>query len=723
MGSNTVSILQWNITSSNWDTHFTLTVENNPKSVFIGDANNDGFKDILASCGTSVSIILWNATSGGWDPQITKTNVAFSGITSIFMGDANNDGFNDIITSNGENTVSIILWNSGPDIIVNSPSPNQLIGNKAPTFDLMILDDNLDTTWYTLDGGLTSYPFVGTNGTINQGTWSAQPNGSVTIRFYAIDTLGSLNFSEVTVRKDVSKPVILINTPNFNQLFGITAPNYSVEIKGQNLGTFWYTIDGGATNYTFIANDTINPAVWDIQPNGTVTIAFYANNSLGNIGFNEVTVRKDIDPPEIRINEPDPYIVFSETAPLFDLTIVEGNLDQIWYTIDGGLTNYTRVNTSGIINQGVWDAQPNGTVTIRFYANDTFGNLNFSEVTVRKDVILPSIIITSPNSTSTWQTGNSYDILWNSPGLIPNLKIELHLFGPSVMVITASTPNNGSFSWIVPTSLINSTIYKIRISNALDETMYNESEYFEIYTPYVLGDWIAITNPLGFVSWETGTTHPINWNAISSLVNVKIELYRNGILETLISTSTPNNGSYLWTIPSGLVNSTLYQIKITDVSNSSTYDLSDYFEIYTLNVPTDSITVTNPLGFVSWETGTPHPISWTSTGSIANVKIELYKGNFLEITIISSTSNNGSHSWTIPNDLTNATNYRIKISDVSNSLFYDYSDNFIIYNSITGSPPDNSTEIPGYDIFLLLGLIWVISAIFIKKRHKLTTSK
>lgn len=91
---------------------------------------------------------------------------------------------------------------------------------------------------------------------------------------------------------------------------------------------------------------------------------------------------------------------------------------------------------------------------------------------------------------------------------------------------------------------------------------------------------ITVINPSGFVEWETGTTHTINWTSTSSIINVKIDLYRNGILETVLSASTSNEGSYSWTIPSGLMNSTEYQIKITDVSNSSTFDFSEYFGIY-----------------------------------------------------------------------------------------------------------------------------------------------
>ena len=61
---------------------------------------------------------------------------------------------------------------------------------------------------------------------------------------------------------------------------------------------------------------------------------------------------------------------------------------------------------------------------------------------------------------------------------------------------------------------------------------------------------------------------------------MKIELFKNSLFELEINSSTPNDGIYFWSIPDGLENSTQYQIKITDVSNSSIYDYSDPFEIY-----------------------------------------------------------------------------------------------------------------------------------------------
>ena len=42
---------------------------------------------------------------------------------------------------------------------------------------------------------------------------------------------------------------------------------------------------------------TINQALWDALPEGNVIIRFYANDTLGRIGFQEVTVVKTISQP------------------------------------------------------------------------------------------------------------------------------------------------------------------------------------------------------------------------------------------------------------------------------------------------------------------------------------------------------------------------------------------------------------------------------------------
>ena len=93
-----------------------------------------------------------------------------------------------------------------------------------------------------------------------------------------------------------------------------------------------------------------------------------------------------------------------------------------------------------------------------------------------------------------------------------------------------------------------------------------------------------------------------------------------------------------------------------------------------------SITVLSPNGGESWLIGTTHTIKWSSTGNHrSNVRIELFKAGILNRTISVSTANDGSYRWKILSTQVLGTDYKIKITNMSNMVDYDFSnDNFTI---------------------------------------------
>ncbi len=329
---------------------------------------------------------------------------------------------------------------------------------------------------------------------------------------------------------------------------------------------------------------------------------------------------------------------------------------------------------------------------------------------------IPSLTITTPDSTSVWETGTSQSITWSSTGSSSDVKLELYENDVLVMEIVANTPNDGEFSWAIPSDLTDSTLYQIKITDAANPATDDFSDYFEIFT--IIPDTLTITSPDSTSVWETGTSHAITWTSTGSLTDVKLELYKDDVFVIEIIASTTNDGSYSWALPTTLGDSTQYQIKITDAANPATDDFSDYFEIFTSPVVSDTITVTNPDSLTAWETGTTHSITWTPTGSITNVKIELYKDGVFEREIVASTANDGSYNWTIPTDLEDGIDYQIRISDVSNPTTYDDSSNF----ALTSLPISTTPGIPGYNLYFLIGIICVASGILVKKRKKLRTT-
>jgi len=101
-------------------------------------------------------------------------------------------------------------------------------------------------------------------------------------------------------------------------------------------------------------------------------------------------------------------------------------------------------------------------------------------------------------------------------------------------------------------------------------------------------------------------------------------IYTGGSYYQTITSSTPDDGSYSWSIPLSYDDYSSYKVKITDTSDSSCQDYSNsYFALY----DGCDIHVISPTGDENWELGSTHNIDWTSQLTGGNVKIELYKGS------------------------------------------------------------------------------------------------
>ena len=165
--------------------------------------------------------------------------------------------------------------------------------------------------------------------------------------------------------------------------------NYFVE-NGENAKD-WGT--DNKWNSTTIGNYWDNWTSPDVSPNdGIVDDPYtYIGGSAGSIDY--LPIAED-GAPVIVINSPTSSDVFGVNAPSFDVIITDIYVDSMWYTIDGGINNYTFIE-NGVINQTAWAALTEGDVTITFYAKDIVGNEASESVTVVKTTagLDPGIII------------------------------------------------------------------------------------------------------------------------------------------------------------------------------------------------------------------------------------------------------------------------------------------------------------------------------------------
>ncbi|MFX1375866.1 MAG: M1 family metallopeptidase [Promethearchaeota archaeon] len=107
-----------------------------------------------------------------------------------------------------ETTDIIIIDDVDPEINILSPSQNDEFGKTSPSFEILIIEVDLDTTWYTIDEGMNNYTFSGLIGTIDQNAWNEAPEGNVTIGFYAKDNSGNVGYAEIVVVKKIEDPII-----------------------------------------------------------------------------------------------------------------------------------------------------------------------------------------------------------------------------------------------------------------------------------------------------------------------------------------------------------------------------------------------------------------------------------------------------------------------------------------------------------------------------------
>jgi hypothetical protein len=270
----------------------------------------------------------------------------------------------------------------------------------------------------------------------------------------------------------------------------------------------------------------------------------------------------------------------------------------------------------------------------------------------------PFITVTSPNGGESLGVGEPHLITWTNTGAINNVKIEYsNDSGSTWAEIIQSTPNTGSYEWTVPDDPSNLCL--VKVSDTESSAADASNAVFSIISPPTL----SVVFPNGGENLEGGTTQAITWTSTGMIDSVKIEYSTdNGDSWTVLDPSVINDGSYNWTIPDITADNCLVRVSNTD-NDEVKRDTSDaVFSIFPSQTP--GIMVTSPNGGENWEVNSSRAITWTTIGTVGNVKIEYSIDNGQNwVEIIGDTANNGSYPWTIPDTVSNQCLVRISESD------------------------------------------------------------
>jgi hypothetical protein len=343
----------------------------------------------------------------------------------------------------------------------------------------------------------------------------------------------------------------------------------------------------------------------------------------------------------------------------------------IQYSVDNGanwITIEPFAENTGIYQWTVPET-PGENCLVRIGASDSdAGPVDVSDEVFSIVTTGPSSInLMSPNRWTTLTAGTTEEITWHwtGSGEVDNIMLEYSIdSGQTWMMIVPGTANTGSYFWYVPNTPSEHCLIRIQVGEG-DEVLSAISEVeFSIVTP--AAPVLHVTSPNGGETWKVGYFYNITWDTIGTIDNVKLEYSINGGGSwTEIIASTPNTGSYDWTVPDSPAEDCL--IRVSDAAGSSTDTSNESFAI--VPRPTATLEVTSPNGGESLIVGTTHDITWTSSEmeNVESVMIEYSINNGDSwATVVPGTAHNGSggsYTWTVPD--TPSETCLVRITDLS----------------------------------------------------------
>jgi len=309
-------------------------------------------------------------------------------------------------------------------------------------------------------------------------------------------------------------------------------------------------------------------------------------------------------------------------------------------------------------------------------SNDSYLHASLFGTAILAPIPIPFITVTSPNGGEDWQVGSSQNITWNSSGTSGDVHIEYSTNnGSDWSDVIASTSDDGTHSWTIPDAPSGNCLVKVSDTDG-DPTDASDAVFTISPSPV---PFISVTAPNGGEDWEVGSSQNITWNSSGTSGDVHIEYStNNGSDWSDVIASTSDDGTHSWTIPDAPSGNCL--VRVSDADGDPT-DQSD--AVFTIS-PIPFITVTSPNGGEDWQADSTYDITWTSSGTSGNVKIESSINNGSNWSdVIASTSDTGAYSWTIPDNPSDSC--FVRIGDIDGSPL-DTSDAIFTISTVSAVP-------------------------------------
>ncbi len=334
-------------------------------------------------------------------------------ITSVVWSEAKHNvtiWANDTYGNYNFTTISFTIDATKPAVSILFPTNNSNWSNVNLDVNFTRSDDGgsgLFTCWYSNDTYLANSTADATCNNITAVVWSNAKSHNVTV--WVNDSAGNYNFSTISFVIDTVKPDVNITFPINNSVISDTEAdvNYTKSDSGSGIETCWYSNDSYLVNISLASCINVTSIIWTT---GVHNVTVWVNDTSNNLNWSTVNfsiATPDAVKPDINITYPINNTNWSNVNLDVNYTRSDNTaLFNCWYSNDTYLANSTPDATCANITSVVWtEAKHNVTI----WANDTYGNYNFSTISFTIDTIKPAVSITAPVNNTNWSDVN-FDI-------------------------------------------------------------------------------------------------------------------------------------------------------------------------------------------------------------------------------------------------------------------------------------------------------------------------
>ncbi len=445
----------------------------------------------------------------------------------------------------------------------------------------------------SFNNGADGYDYVVASSITNTGeyTWAVpkdiKSSTSCLIKILALNQSGTpydVSNSVFEIADVSTQNYITVNSPNGGESYkakSIIPIRWTSSTKFKSVD-IEYTLDGGS-KWTSMVTGTADDGYYEwTAPDVATTKARIWLRGWANSGTNPsdysdglfsitggvgmATIEFTAPKTGTKIYNGSTYTIKWSSSKKFDSVDIEYNKNA---TDSSG---WTKVVT-GTTDDGAYDwTVPNVTASNAAFwikGNSTSGN----DTDKVEGVIIASgtsIKITYPAAGQKVAAGSTYNIVWDESRKFDKVDIEYYN-GAAWSPLVTGIEDRGVYEWTVPDTKNSQARLWIKgwsaSGNAADTT-----DYFSIAK---LNGSITVTSPNGDEAFPHGAKHTITWTSAGTVGNVAISYTADGCRtwNTIIET-TANDGSYEWTVPSG-VSSDSCKVKIYDISDTALADTSN----------------------------------------------------------------------------------------------------------------------------------------------------